>query len=274
MRPKATGEPVLELTGVSTVGDRGSRALHDVNLILRPGEILGVAGVSGNGQKELGEVVLGLRRSLAGGTVRVAGQDMTRAGTAGILAAGVACIPEDPIAMAIVPDMSVRDNLGIGAGAQGNEGPRDKGWLPMQLVTAWEKVASFAERFQLRMPPSGQPIGTLSGGNIQRLVLGREIVSAPKVLLAYYPTHGLDIGATRTIHAMLREACEAGSAVLFVSEDLEELTTVSDRLAVMFHGQVVGVFDRDAVDLSTIGLMMTGGHVEDSPKPERQPVAA
>ena len=178
------------------------------------------------------------------------------------------------IAMAIVPEMSVRDNLGIGAGAQGTEGDQDKGWLPMQLVTAWEKVSSFAERFQLRMPPAGQPIGTLSGGNIQRLVLGREIVSAPNVLLAYYPTHGLDIGATRTIHAMLREACEAGSAVLFVPEDLEELMTVSDRLAVMFHGQVVGTFDRADVDLSMVGLMMTGGHVDGASKSEMEMVAA
>jgi general nucleoside transport system ATP-binding protein len=255
LTPIPAGMPALELEGISARSDRGPAALSGVDLASYPGEILGIAGVSGNGQKELGEVVLGLRRA-TGGKVMILGQDSTRWSTARVLGAGVACVAEDPPRQSIVPEMTVAQNFALGVGTDSQS---SRPWLPVNWAAARDRAAALAHKVQLRLPSYAVPAGTLSGGNIQRVVLAREIARRPRILLAYYPTHGLDIGATRTIHHLLREAAADGTAILLVSEDLDELVALSNRIAVLYHGHVAGIFPAAGADLHEIGMRMTGG---------------
>ncbi|MCX6023712.1 MAG: ABC transporter ATP-binding protein, partial [Chloroflexi bacterium] len=245
--------PVLEMHGVSAVNDRGGRALHEVSLGLSPGEILGVAGVSGNGQHELAEAIMGLRPVTAG-TIRMTDKDVTKASVGQRLALGIACIPEDPLAMAVVPDLTGEQNLALGAGRE-QQAP---GWMPINWAQVRQRLTAIVEHLHLVMPRMDAPAAKLSGGNLQRLIIARELGVKPKVMLAYYPTHGLDIGATRSVHQVLRKAAVDGMAILLVSEDLDELMALSDRLAVMFHGEIVGEYPAGAVDVTEVGMLMTG----------------
>jgi simple sugar transport system ATP-binding protein len=252
--PAADAPPLVELRGVEAVDDRGRAALRGVDLAIRAGEIVGVAGVSGNGQRELGEVIQGVRPARAG-SVRLFGQ----AGEAGTVAerrqGGLACIPEDPLAMGAVRQMSVEENLALGD----RSGAASKGWRPIDWPKVRAKASWLTERFQLAMPRLNVAIERLSGGNVQRIVCARELSGRPQVLLAYYPTRGMDIGAAELVRAALRSAREEGCAILVVSEDLDELLGLSDRVVVMYHGQVVGETTPAAADIHEIGFLMTGG---------------
>jgi len=248
------GAPVLELAGVWAEDDRGGAGLRGVDLALYGGEIVGLAGVSANGQVELGDVVLGVRPA-GQGRVWLGGEDATTWPTARRLAAGVAMLPEDPMLMGAVGAMTVEENLALGD----IDARSRPGFLPLDWRAARAKAASLTERFGLRMPRLDVPIRTLSGGNLQRLVFARELARSPRLMLAYHPTRGLDIAAVSVVYDALRALRDAGAAILVVSEDMDELATLCDRLLVIYHGQIVGEMAADAVDLHEVGRLMTGG---------------
>jgi ABC-type uncharacterized transport system ATPase subunit len=243
--------PILELRGASSLSSGHEIALKSLDVAVSPGEIVGVAGVSGSGQKELGDLALGLR-PLATGTKTFRGEDASSWSIARMREAGLAFIPEDALAMAAVPGMSVRENLSLGAGRRYHKGVG----LDWQRLESAMK-ASF-EALSFPVPPLNPPVATLSGGNVQRVVLARELAHDPKLVLALYPTRGLDFRSAASVRELLRRACDRGSGVLLISEDLDELAEMADRLLVLFAGAVVGEFPRGAWRPEEVGLLMTG----------------
>ncbi len=248
---QAPGALVLELDGIATSPAPGAAALHDVSLALHGGEILGVAGVSGNGQSELAESILGLRRPLRG-VKRLWGEDATRWSVSRICDCGVASIPDDPTGLAIVPGLSVRENLALGSGRRYHLG----------LDLDWQRLAADMEasRAKLHFPPLALDTraAALSGGNQQRLVVTRELAHDPRLIVALYPTHGLDARSTAAVRAVFDQARVAGAAVLLFSEELEELFVLCDRLIVLREGRIAGSFAPDSFDVTAIGSCMVG----------------
>jgi general nucleoside transport system ATP-binding protein len=245
----------LSLTGVSAKNDRGLLALRHVSLDVRRGEILGIAGVAGNGQRELAEVIVGLRRAIAG-TVRLGGEDVTNATPAMLIRHGVSYIPEDRQGLGLVSRASILDNLLLKVYRRP---PIARGAFLDYAQAAHEARALLAE-FMENVPRLDAQVSTLSGGNQQRLLLAREFSLYPTLLIACSPTQGVDVGAVEAIHRLLIEQRQRGCAILLISEDLNELITLSDRLAVIYEGQVVGCFRVEETDAATLGLMMAGIH--------------
>ncbi len=188
---------VVELRDVYAADDRGGMALNGVSFSLAPGEILGIAAVAGNGQKELGEVIQGLR-SINSGEVWLEGANVTGKNPAALLAAGVTAVPEDPLAMGVVPGMKVVENLAIGDMRQRSL----PGWAPVDFDRNRQEASDLASSYGLRMPRMDVPAGTLSGGNLQRIVFARELSRSPKVVIAYYPSRGLDITGIRVVRQL------------------------------------------------------------------------
>jgi ABC-type uncharacterized transport system ATPase subunit len=244
---------MLELEGVCATGDLGTQALTDVDLTVFAGEILGVAGVSGNGQRELAEVVAGLRPSTHG-KVRICGQDLARADPQRAIDLGLAYIPEDRLGTGVSPSLSLVDNFLLKSyrSAANRRGP----FLKLKAATA--EADELMKRFDVRAPGSATPVGQLSGGNVQKVLLARELSSHPRVLVAAQPTRGLDVGATEYVRNVLVDAAKTGVAILLISEDLEEIFQLSDRVAVFYGGRVVGIVDPERVDEERLGLMMAG----------------
>lgn len=247
------GELVLEVRSLRIKGDRGNEACQGVSFDLRSGEILGLAGVAGNGQRELIEALAGLRQPISG-SIRIQGRDVTRAGPREIANLGVAYIPEDRLAVGIVPEMSVSENLIL-----------RKYWKPgfsRGVFLDHERLASYAaemiSEYDILTPDAETTARKLSGGNIQRLILARETSGDPRLVIASHPTSGLDVKAANEIRARILKAAEGGSSVLLDSEDLEEIFELSDRIAVIVNGQFVGVVPRAEATLEGIGLMMGG----------------
>ncbi|MCB0063407.1 MAG: ABC transporter ATP-binding protein [Caldilineaceae bacterium] len=233
----------------------GNAALHDVTLQLHAGEIVGVAGISGSGQRELGDALLGLL-PLQQGERWIAGQQANGWSAARIRASGVACIPEDALQMGAVRGMTVAENMILGEQAQHS---RLGG-----LVMNWSGVRAAAgdalgNVFSTNAPRLGVPVETLSGGNLQRVVVAREVARDPQVLLAYYPARGLDVANAEAMRQLLLRCREQGAAVLLFSEDLDELFQLSDRLVVLYHGRLVGALPREQFDAQQVGHLMTGG---------------
>ncbi len=251
--PVAPGDVALDVRGLGALGDKGLPALIDVDLQVRAGELLGIAGVAGNGQRELAEVITGLRRA-TGGTVRVGGQAVTNRSPAAIAGAGVAHVPEDRLATGLVPGMDLAGNVIL----------RDYDCPPISrgpfLVP--RAIAGFADRlirdYDVKAPSRRTKLRTLSGGNQQKLLIARELSGEPRVLVAVHPTRGVDIGATETIHRLLRGQRQRGAAILLISEDLDELLALADRIAVLYGGRVVGTVAAAGADPGRIGLLMAG----------------
>ncbi|AWN24229.1 heme ABC transporter ATP-binding protein [Deinococcus irradiatisoli] len=248
----------LRASGLQALSSRGLPALRGVNLEMRAGEIIGVAGVAGNGQSELVEVLAGLRDRQSG-EVQLDGQPLGQDARR-IFEAGVAHIPEDRIHMGTVPSMTVAENLALRDYAKAplaRGGVRDLGALgehARRMVTA----------FDISTPGVGTASRLLSGGNIQKIILARELGDqagdqGARLILAVHPTYGLDIGATEQVHRTLMQATERGACVLLVSEDLDELLALSDRIAVMYHGELLGPYDASGATREGIGLIMAGG---------------
>jgi simple sugar transport system ATP-binding protein len=253
--PPQQAKPLLVLEEVSAMGDRGQPALHHIDLHLTPGEIVGIAGVSGNGQKELGEVIQGVR-PLTQGRLLLDGADITAWGVAERRqTGGVRCIPGDPLATGGIGAMTVQSNLALGD----SNAPGSQGWQPMDWQPARRRATWLTDTFELQMPPLRTPLENLSGGNVQRVICAREMADMPRILLAFYPTRGLDLRAAAIIRAAIRACRDAGSAVLFISEDLDELLSISDRLLVMYHGAMVGECTPATADVHEIGFLMTDG---------------
>lgn len=251
--PPRAGGPALELRGVSTRPGGQVTGLTDVDLTLDPGEVVGVAGVSGNGQRDLGDVILGVL-PCATGNKWLWGEDATRWPVARVRARGVAFVPEDALAMAAVPGLSVLENMALGD-------PRRYarfGGLAVDWAAARADLVGSLARLGFSIPSADQPLGTLSGGNVQRAILTREMAREPRLIVALYPTRGLDFRSTVAAREALLAARDAGAAVLLISEDLDELLALSDRLVVLFRGRVVGAGRPDELDAEQVGYLMTG----------------
>jgi len=252
-KPACPAETVLELSDVTSLDDRGLPALKGISLTVCAGEILGIAGVAGNGQRELAEVITGLRR-VTSGSIRVNGRDAANRSPRSIISRGVGHIPQDRISVGIVGDMSVAENLAM------------KGYRSPPLASAGvlrpRRIEDFArkliELFRISTPSPDTQVKFLSGGNIQKTILAREIGACRALLVAVYPSRGLDVGATESIRKELVAQRENGTAVLLVSEDLDELISVSDTIAVMHEGRIMGTFPAASADPETLGLLMAG----------------
>lgn len=249
-----TGAPALELRSVSALNDRGITALHDVDLTVRSGEILGIAGVSGNGQTELAEVICALR-GLESGAITVDGADITSMSVRAVTDIGVGHIPEDRIGMGMVLSAPVKDNAVLHSywTAQFSQGLN----LNRQSVIDFAKKLVETARVQTRSVFA--TAGQLSGGNQQRLVARREALAADRLLVAAHPTRGLDVNAAQEVRSTILDKRDSGCAVLLISDDLDEVLLMSDRIAVMYEGRIMGVFDAADADREHIGLLM-GGH--------------
>lgn len=257
--PAHTGQPprrpLAELRQVAIAAQQGGVRLAAIDLQLFAGEIVGVAGVSGNGQRELGDALLGLL-PLEQGARWLEDEDATHWLPARVRARGVACIPEDALQMGAVRGMTVVENMILGEQAQYSS----LGGLLMN----WRNVRTAAEQalgqvFAAKAPRLDVLVETLSGGNLQRVVVAREVGRRPRILLAYYPARGLDVANAEAMRQLLLRCQREGAGVLLFSEDMEELFTMSDRLLVMYHGQIVGHLRRNEFDAHRVGHLMTGG---------------
>ena len=251
--PRAPGPVRLKMVDLRAQGDRSREALRGVSLEVCGGEIVGLAGVSGNGQRELAQCLAGLRR-LTSGQVQLDGVDVTHANPRGRLAAGQAYIPEERMRDGSIRDFSVLENLFLHdhTAPAYTRGP----FLNYPAMAA--QATDLVTRFSVKTPSLETPLKNLSGGNIQKLIMARELSRRPKVLIAAQPTRGVDIGATEYIHQQLLEQRGLGTAILLISEDLDEIQSLSDRIAVMYEGQIIGLFKRGEAAPEALGLRMAG----------------
>jgi simple sugar transport system ATP-binding protein len=255
--PAALGEIVLSLEDVAAENDRGLPALRGVTLQVRAGEIVGLAGVAGNGQRELAEVITGLRRCAAG-QVRLGGEVISNRAARAVIQHGVAHVPEDRTHVGSAPGLSITDNLIM---KSYHRPPIGRGW-GIDSAAADHFAEQLKDAYEIRTPSLRIQARLLSGGNLQKLILAREIASQPACLVAMQPTHGLDVGAIETVHRLLLEQRAAGVAVLLISEELDELLALSDRVCVIYEGQVVDEVDDG--DVERLGQMMTGSAVAET----------
>lgn len=258
-RPREEGAPILDLRGARAVNDRGLPALVDVDLTLREKEIVGVAGVAGNGQSELAEVLTGLR-PLSQGTLRVKGKDLTGRSALQFAQAGIGHIPEDRIGRGLVADLSVMQNAIL---REYNRPPICRG-LRLDNKAASGFAQELVLEADVRVPGVGTKVHHLSGGNQQRLLARREMRIAQHLLVAVHPTRGLDIAATESVRQALLEHRNRGGAVLLISEDLDEVLLVADRIVVMYEGRIVGEFEASTARREALGLLMGGATAEAS----------
>ena len=246
-------ETVLEVRNLHAMGDRGQETLRGVSFVLRRGEILGLAGVSGNGQKELFEVIAGVRSATAG-KVYLQGEEITNRSAADIMQRGVGHVPEDRLREGLVPDFSVEENLLLG---QQRSKPFRRGpLLDFAQVTKFARTA--ISTFEIKASSPRQITRFLSGGNIQKVILARELTLCPQCLLANQPTRGLDVGVVEYVHRRLLEKRAEGVGILLSSEDLEETLGLCDRVLVIFRGEIMGEFAAADAKLERIGLLMAG----------------
>lgn len=260
------GPVVLRVENISAQSNRGLEALHDVSLEVHAGEILGIAGVEGNGQSELVEVVTGMRKVTRGKMSvtqvvdHVAGEtrDITGMSASAERKVGVAHIPEDRRESGLVLQNSIADNMILGR-QHWPQFSRNRFMLSLSKIANWAK--KLVAEYDVRTSSIDASARSLSGGNQQKLIIAREFSSDPMLLVAAQPTRGVDIGAIEFIHRRIIEQRDAGKAVLLVSAELDEIRSLSDRIAVMYEGQIVGIVSPDATE-EELGILMTGGHLE------------
>jgi len=251
--PLEPGEVILEVRDLRALNDRGLEALKDVSFAMCEGEILGIAGVAGNGQRELAEVITGLRKATSG-CVFIASCDLTNCSPRRVIREQVSHVPEDRLGMGLVPNLAVSDNVIL---KSYRDRPLARGpFLDRPSISRF--AAGLIERFSIATPSQETPVRLLSGGNLQRTILAREISVAPRLMVAVHPTRGLDIGATESVRNLLLKQRDEGAAILLISEDLDELLSVSDRIAVMYEGEIMGIVHAEGADIEEIGLMMAG----------------
>jgi general nucleoside transport system ATP-binding protein len=247
----------LVVESVTALDNRGLTALKEVNLHIAVGEILGIAGVAGNGQRELAQVVTGLRQPTHG-RLLLDGRDVTRLGPRALARRGVAHIPEDRLGEGLVGNLPLTDNAVL----KSYDRP-PLAWGPVldlrrMIRFTWELL----DRFGIRGAKPDTATRLLSGGQLQRLLLAREMALEPRVIVAVHPTRGLDVAATQQVQEWLVAAREKGTSVLLISEDLDEVLQLSDRVAVLYEGEIVGTLAAADAERGTIGMMMAGSHTE------------
>ena len=251
VRTTEVGDTALAVENVSVVDVHGRSVVDDVSLTVKAGEIVGVAGVAGNGQRPLADALAGLR-GLDAGSVSVSGEDISQKSPGQRNAAGLAYVPEDRLGVGLAPRMDAVENAmmrnykSLGGGA----------FLDRKAAT--EQAESLIDRYQIKVGKIDAPLAGLSGGNLQRLLVGRELDAEPKVLIAAQPTRGLDVQGVAAIQKILVEQAANGVGILLISEDLEELFALSDSLLVMHEGAIADVFDPDTASRQAVGAAMTG----------------
>jgi simple sugar transport system ATP-binding protein len=249
---------VLRVEGVQVVNERGLPALKGIALDVMASEILGIAGVEGNGQSELVEALTGLRR-VKSGRIFLNQLDITAASPEQRIRLGVSHVPADRNKEGLVPDFSVMENLILGS--QGEE-PFAKRHMILDYGAASSYADGLIADYSISTPSKDTPVRNLSGGTQQRVVLARELSRHPKLIIAYQPTRGLDIGATEYVRGKLVEMRDNGCAVLLISADLDEIRALSDRIAVIFEGRIAAVRDPKETNEEELGLLMAGGKVD------------
>jgi ABC-type uncharacterized transport system ATPase subunit len=265
--PQQAGEPILSVENVSADNDKGLPALRQISFQVRAGEVLGIAGVAGNGQCELAEVITGLRKCNSG-RVLVHGQVISNRPTRLAIEQGVAHIPEDRKEVGTAPNLSITNNLIL---KNYREPPIARG-ASVHYPRARQHAQQLQTEYEIMAPSVDTPVRFLSGGNVQRVILAREITAGPGIMIAMQPTRGLDVGAIEGVHRLLLDLRRSGTAVLLVSEELDEIISLSDRIAVMYEGQLVGEVSGQVSeqDRERIGLMMTGQMGTPSASPDAE----
>lgn len=243
------GDKILSLNNISCLGNRGQMAIKQVSLEIAAGEILGIAGVAGNGQSELAEVIAGLR-SLEAGEKYVDGMNYTNSSVQDLIQAGVSYVPEDRLGTGLVPGLNAVDNFLL-------KSYKQSGWF-INWQQAAQATKDVVQKFDVKMANLLNPVKMLSGGNLQKLLLAREISANPRIIVAVYPMRGLDVGAMETVRKLLMAQRDAGKAVLLISEELDELLAMSDRIAVLHEGEVMGMVEPRSTTVEAIGMMMAG----------------
>jgi len=253
-RRATPGEPVLEVRGLSALGDRGGEALHDVDLTVCAGEVVAIAGVAGNGQRELAETITGMRAPTAG-EVRVGGRVLRPGSARGAIRAGVAHVPEDRLHTGVAPSLTIASNLVLKTyrSSANARGPL------LRLRAIRDRALEAIRRYDVRGAAPELPARRLSGGNLQKVVLAREFEGSPRALVVASPTRGLDVAAIETVHGYLRDAADSGVGVLLISEDLDEILALADRIAVLYEGRIVGERPVAEATVEELGLLMAGG---------------
>lgn len=246
-------ELVLEVQDLCVRNDKNLEAVRRLSFSLHAGEILGIAGVSGNGQKELMEALAGLR-PCTGGRILARGEDVTDASPRTRIARGIAFIPEDRYGFALIKRLSVADNASL----KSYRSPAFCKWGIVDDRKLEQQAEEFIEKFDIKTAGTDSLVQSMSGGNAQKLILARETAASPDVVLASYPVRGLDIKATESIHNILIGEKARGAGVLLVSEDLDEIFQLCDRVAVMYEGEFMGLLPIDQVNLQSLGMAMSG----------------
>lgn len=266
-KPCTPGEVVLDVANLHADNDKGLPALRGVTFQIRAGEIYGLAGVAGNGQNELAQVITNLRVCTQG-CVELNGETICNKDALTGIQRGLAYVPEDRTHVGSSPNLSVTDNLIM---KNFRQSPISRGWaINMSNATDFAKELKLA--YDIIVPNVETPVRLLSGGNLQRVILAREISGQPKMMVAVQPTRGLDVGAIEGVQRLILAQRDTGTAVLLISEELEELLALSDRIAVIYEGRIMGELGGDGLplvnaDFETIGLMMTGTPLDQIHKP-------
>jgi simple sugar transport system ATP-binding protein len=246
------GDVVLDVEKVNAENNKGVAALRDLSLEVRGGEILGIAGVAGNGQSELAEVITGLRPCQ--GSIKINGKNVANRPPIVSIRSGVSHIPEDRTHVGSAPNLSITENTIM---KNYCDDPIGNGWS-INFTSARKFARKLKDSYDIMAPGVSTLARNLSGGNLQKVILAREISSKPQLMVAMQPTRGLDVGAIESIQKLLLEQRESGTAILLISEELEELLSLSDRIAVIYEGEIMGIVEADSADINQIGLMMTG----------------
>ncbi|MGB9750080.1 MAG: ABC transporter ATP-binding protein [Caldisericia bacterium] len=258
LTPSEQKDVILELKDINALSHRGNIALKNVSLIIKGGEIVGLAGVSGNGQKELEEIISGIKKPLKG-KIYFKNIDITNKSPKERINLGIGRIPEDRMELGLILDLPVFENLIVEC--------YDKTPFSGKLFLNYKNIENYSKKivdeFDIRTPNLIVKTKTLSGGNLQKCILARILSMNPEFILAAQPTRGLDVGATEYIHKKLLELRNKGGGVLLISEDLDEILNLSDRILVIYNGEIMGEIKRGELSREDIGLMMTGTKKEE-----------
>ena len=257
--PKSPGEVRLEVKNLHVKNAEGIETVRGLNMTVRAGEIYGIAGVDGNGQSELIRSIMGLCEKKSG-TVLIKGQDVSRKSTGEIMQMGLAHIPEDRQGMGVILQMSIRENAVLDT----FHDPKLHNGCFMDWIAVENRSRDIIQNYDVKTPNDTNSVASLSGGNQQKLVVGRELNREPEILFAVHPTRGVDIGATKFIHDQLIKARDNGCAVVLVSTELDEVLELSDRVAVIFNGQILGEMPASEATYEKVGLLMAGNKLHDA----------
>ncbi|WP_031515767.1 ABC transporter ATP-binding protein [Desulfofalx alkaliphila] len=250
---KIIGKPMLEMSGVNAAAQGHRPGLHDISLTIGAGEIMAIAGIAGNGRRELAEVLVGLR-NITSGSIVLDGKNIANQTSRQAINNAISYVPEDRLGTGLVPALGALDNLIL----KNYRSPGISKGLFINLKKAVAYSKKMIEDFEVKLTTLDAPVRLLSGGNQQRLLLARELSAEPKLVVAVFPARGLDIAATEAVHRLLLEQASRGTAVLLISEDLEEIFKLADRVGVLYKGELMGVVPVKETTPEEIGLMMLG----------------